>query len=271
MPFHQAGRPKIAARETISSSKTPSREDGSSTAPTTAARVPLRRWGGNVYPEYRSVVSMRWIPIAVCLAALLGGVASVSAQSAPTQPPATQGATHLMLPPVPKPLLPESFAGWVAADAPKTVTDPALADAENAAALKEYDFTDAALAGYQRSGETLSLRALRFHDASGAYGAYSFYRQSGWPKEEIGSGATSNSNRVLFWLGNTMVGGDLSRTSPHVRRGAARACRPLARPRRRPGAAASHSEQPAQGFAGRADDPLRSGAGGLCGVGRSSD
>ena len=163
---------------------------------------------------------MRWIQIAVCLATLAGGAASAHAQAAPAKSappakaPATQGATHLMLPPVPKPLLPESFAGWVAADAPKTVTDPALADSENAAALKEYDFTDAALAGYKRSDETLSLRALRFHDASGAYGAYTFYRQSGWPKEEIGAGATSNQNRVLFWLGNTMVDANFSRIGP---------------------------------------------------------
>jgi hypothetical protein len=94
------------------------------------------------------------------------------------------------------------------------MTDPAQADPANAAALKEYDFTDAELADYKRSGETLSLRALRFHDASGAYGAYSFYRQSGWPKEEIGAGATSNHNRVLFWLGNTVVDANFSRIGP---------------------------------------------------------
>ncbi len=84
----------------------------------------------------------------------------------------------------------------------------------NAAALKEYDFTDAALADYKREGETLSLRALRFHDASGAYGAYSFYRQNGWPKEEIGTGATSDHNRVLFWVGNTVVDANFSHIGP---------------------------------------------------------
>ena len=157
---------------------------------------------------------MRWIAILVCSAALMGSAPAAQAQAAPAKAPATQGATHLMLPPVPKPLLPESFAGWVSADAPKTVTDPAQADPANAAALKEYDFTDGALADYKRSGETLSLRALRFHDASGAYGAYSFYRQNGWPKEQIGAGATSNHNRVLFWLGNTVVDANFSRIGP---------------------------------------------------------
>jgi len=158
---------------------------------------------------------MRWIPILVCSVALFGaGAASAEAQAAPAKVPATQGATHLVLPSVPKALLPDSFAGWVSAEAPKKMTDPAQADPANAAALKEYDFTDAELADYKRSGETLSLRALRFHDASGAYGAYSFYRQSGWPKEEIGAGATSNHNRVLFWLGNTVVDANFTRIGP---------------------------------------------------------
>jgi hypothetical protein len=147
--------------------------------------------------------------------ALLGaGVAAAQAQAAPAKAPAPRGVTHLLLSPVPKALLPESFAGWVSVKAPKTVTDPAQADPANAAALKEYEFTDGALASYKRSGETLSLRALRFHDSSGAYGAYTFYRQNGWPKEEIGSGATSNHNRVLFWLGNTVVDANFSRIGP---------------------------------------------------------
>ncbi len=161
---------------------------------------------------------MRWIPIlacSLCLVALLGGsAASAPAQAATAKAPNTQGATHLMLPPVPKPLLPDSFAGWIATEPPKPLADAALADPANAAALKEYEFTGGALASYQRRGETLTLRALRFHDASSAYGAYSLYRQDGWPKEDIGAGATSNHNRVLFWLGNTVVDANFSRIGP---------------------------------------------------------
>jgi hypothetical protein len=157
---------------------------------------------------------MRWVPILVCSLTLLGSEAWSAAQAAPAKQPGPQSATRLVLPPVPKKLLPQSFAGWIAADPPKTVTDPAVADAANAEALKEFDFTDGSLGEYKRSGETLSLHALRFHDASGAYGAYSFYRQSGWPKEEIGTGATSNHNRVLFWLGNTVVDANFSRIGP---------------------------------------------------------
>jgi hypothetical protein len=162
---------------------------------------------------------MRWIPILVCLAALVANSASAQAQTAPAKATAPQnsvpqGATHLMLPPVPKALLSESFAGWIAVQPPSTITASAYADPANAAALDEYGFTDGAQADYKRSGETLALRALRFHDASGAYGAYSFYRQNGWPKEEIGTGAASNHNRVLFWVGNTVVDANFSRIGP---------------------------------------------------------
>ncbi|MGA3371965.1 MAG: DUF6599 family protein [Terracidiphilus sp.] len=164
---------------------------------------------------------MRWIPILVCSAALAGSAGAARAQATSAKPanepakaPAAQGLTHLTLPPVPKPLLPEVFAGWVAKGAPKKITDAAEADPANAAALKEYDFSSAETATYKREGETLSLRALEFHDASGAYGAYSFYRQNGWPKEEIGSGATSNRNRVLFWAGATVVDANFSEIGP---------------------------------------------------------
>ncbi len=116
--------------------------------------------------------------------------------------------------PAAKALLPEAFAGWTAQEPLKTLTDTAQADAANAAALKEYAFADGALATYKRSGETLTVRALRFDDASGAYGAYSFYRENGWPKEDIGNGATSNHNRVLFWLGNVLVDANFSRMGP---------------------------------------------------------
>jgi len=157
---------------------------------------------------------MRWILILLCSAALAGGSAVARAQAAPAKTPAPQGVTHLTLPPVPKALLPEMFAGWVSAKPPEKTIDTAKADPANVEALKEYGFTDSATATYKRSGETLDLRALRFQDASGAFGAYSFYRQNNWPKEEIGTGATSNHNRVLFWLGNTVVDANFSQVGP---------------------------------------------------------
>ena len=102
-------------------------------------------------------------------------------------------------------LLPESFAGWEVSGELKKLNDPAQADGANAEALKEYGFSEGVTGTYQRDGETLTLKALRFDDASGAYGAYSFYRHSGWPKVEVGTGGTSDNNRVLFWVGNVFV------------------------------------------------------------------
>ena len=101
---------------------------------------------------------MRWISILLCSAALAGGATGAQAQPAPSKAP--QGAAHLVLPPVPKALLPDSFAGWVAAEPLKKITDAPLADPANTAALKEYDFSDAVQGDYKRGGETLSLLAL---------------------------------------------------------------------------------------------------------------
>jgi hypothetical protein len=152
----------------------------------------------------------RSIAILVCSAALALSCVHAVAQAAP----AKSASVKVELPPPPKPLLPDSFAGWEAAEPPKTITDPAQADAASASALKEYGFTHAALASYKRDGETLTVRALSFLDTSGSYGAYTFYRQNGWPKEEIGTGATSNHNRVLFWQGTTLVDATFSNIGP---------------------------------------------------------
>jgi hypothetical protein len=170
---------------------------------------------------------MRWIALLMCSASLLGSGAPMHSQSSPSKgvmvtaaaPPKQATATSKDKSATPptvetKALLPDAFAGWVAEEQTRTVTDPSLADSANALALKEYDFTDGALATYKRSGETLTIHALRFHDLSGAYGAYSFYRKNGWPKAEIGAGGTSNKNRVLFWQGSTVVDATFSHLGP---------------------------------------------------------
>ena len=152
----------------------------------------------------------RWMAILVCSAALSLTYAHAAAQAAP----AKSTPVKVELPPPPKPLLPDAFAGWVAAEPLKNVIDPAQADSASVAALREYGFTHAVLANYKRDGEMLTVRALSFPDTSGSYGAYTFYRQNGWPKEEIGTGATSNKNRVLFWEGTTVVDATFSNIGP---------------------------------------------------------
>jgi hypothetical protein len=146
--------------------------------------------------------------------ALACGAALAFAQG--EQPTAVEkrSATTLVLPPSPKALLPDAFDGWEQTEPSKVVTDAAQADPANGAALKEYGFSAGLAAKYKREGETLSVQALSFEDASGAYGAYTYYRQNGWPKEEIGKGAASNHNRVLFWEGTTVVDATYSHVEP---------------------------------------------------------
>jgi hypothetical protein len=115
--------------------------------------------------------------------------------------------------PAREPLLPRDFAGWRIKAAATPITRAQQADPANAAALAEYGFTDGATAAYTRGNETMTLRALRFGDATGAYGAYTFYRHSGWPKEDIGSGAASDHQRILFWQGETFVDVTVSHVS----------------------------------------------------------
>jgi len=153
---------------------------------------------------------MRWMAALAGTAVVAASVTMAVAQAAPP----AKGAVAVTLPLSPKSLLPEAFSGWVSDEAPKALADAAQADPANAAALEEYSFTGGASAAYKRDGQTLTLRALHFQDSSGAYGAYSFYRQNGWPKEDIGAGATSNHNRVLFWKGSTVIDATFSHIEP---------------------------------------------------------
>ncbi len=168
---------------------------------------------------------MRWMAIIAGVAVLAGAgmrmdaLQAGAAKSAQAKPAETKSAPMMVTMGSPsaqkdKPLLPDAFAGWVATDKPKAVTDAAELDSANAAALKEYGNTGGMTASYKRSDETLSVKALSFQDVSGAYGAYSFYRQNGWPKADIGAGATSDKNHVLFWQGNTVVDATFSHVGP---------------------------------------------------------
>ena len=59
----------------------------------------------------------------------------------------------------------------------KTSKDPAVADSVNAALLKEYGLTDFESGTYIRDdGRKVALKAIRFADASGAYGAFTYYK-----------------------------------------------------------------------------------------------
>jgi hypothetical protein len=97
-------------------------------------------------------------------------------------------------------LLPESFSGWSAQSIQKQ--GPAAADA---AALKEYGLEAAESRSYQRSGRRITVNAYRFVDATGAYGAFSYFRQPAMVTEQLCDGAVSERTHVLFHCANVLL------------------------------------------------------------------
>jgi len=106
----------------------------------------------------------------------------------------------------PAPVLPTEFAGWQVKGAVAKSDDPAVADAANAPVLKEYGFQHLEKAAYTRDdGRNLTIKAAVFADASGAYGAFTFYSSPEMGVENIGGQAAFLNNRVLFYQGNVLV------------------------------------------------------------------
>lgn len=102
-------------------------------------------------------------------------------------------------------ILPKQFAGWQASSI-KTSQDSADADPVNADLLKEYGFSDFESATYARpDGRKVIVKAARFADASGAYGAFTYYKMPQMLKETVGDQGASLNERVLFYRGNVVV------------------------------------------------------------------
>jgi hypothetical protein len=131
-------------------------------------------------------------------------VVSLAGLSYANEPPATAAP----------PILPKQFAGWQIQGAPQASKDVNSADSTHAALLKEYGFTDFEAATYKSDdGRTLKIRAARFNDASGAFGAYSFYLQPEMAREQIGDQGASLNQRVLFYRGHILVDAGFSQLS----------------------------------------------------------
>jgi len=150
-----------------------------------------------------------WLRTVACLGCvLIVPLAFGQKSAAPTiSPPPVSSAlsNHASAP-----ILPQAFGGWDMQAVAKTSADPAAADQANAAILKEYGFTDFAASTYTRDdGRTLKIRAARFADASGAFGAYTFYLQPEMKAESVGDQAASLTSpagqRVLFYRGDVLV------------------------------------------------------------------
>jgi hypothetical protein len=112
-------------------------------------------------------------------------------------------------------ILPQAFAGWQMQGTAQTSSEAATADPTNAVVLREYRFTDVASATYTRDdGRTLRVRAARFADASGAFGAYTYYLHPEMNKEQIGDQGASMGDRVLFYRGHVLIDALFSKGSP---------------------------------------------------------
>src|ERR1700733_6081373 len=112
------------------------------------------------------------------------------------------------------PFLPTDFAGWSLSAPAQESTAPEIADAANAAVLKEYGFQQFASAHYANGDNKLNVRAIRFQDASGAFGAFTLYRRPGSIAEQIGRPAAWDGSHVLFWNGATLVDATLDHLTP---------------------------------------------------------
>ena len=102
-------------------------------------------------------------------------------------------------------ILPKQFAGWEIAGSLRASKDPALADPVNAALLKEYGFTDFEAATYTHDDRKLTVKAARFADTSGAYGAFTYYKMPQMLNEKIGDQGASLNERVVFYRGSILV------------------------------------------------------------------
>jgi hypothetical protein len=114
----------------------------------------------------------------------------------------------------PTPVLPAEFAGWQVKGDVARSDDPAAADKVNAPVLKEYGFVRLEKAAYTRDdGRNLVIQAAAFEDASGAYGAFTYYYSADMAEETIGGQAAFLNNRALFYQGNVLVDAVFDRMS----------------------------------------------------------
>src|ERR1700760_1374612 len=143
----------------------------------------------------------RLVRLSFVIAALLGSSSLAPSLGAQSPPPSQKVVATAM----PAPLLPESFAGFDLQGKLDKTTEPGAADPSNAQVLVEDGFRDFASGIYKSDINTVTVRAMRFGDASGAYAAYTFYRIPGSAPEDIGKGGAANGDRVLFWNGATVV------------------------------------------------------------------
>ena len=156
---------------------------------------------------------MRVFRSLLLLPLVLAGMAAVSMVAFAAEPSAV-GRSAPAASAAPGPVLPSQFSGWQMSGSATSSSDAAVADETNAGVLKEYGFQRLEKAEYTRDdGRKLSIKAAVFEDATGAYGAFTFYRAPVMRDEEVGRLGASLNNRVLFMQGNVLVDAIFSKLS----------------------------------------------------------
>ncbi len=112
--------------------------------------------------------------------------------------------------------LPAKFNGWHQSQLVSVgdASASATADSKNAGLLNEFGLTGFDTATYTRDEAKIAVRALRFNDATGAYGAFSFYKQADMFNEKIGDQGYSLGNRILFYRANVVIDATIEKMSP---------------------------------------------------------
>lgn len=102
----------------------------------------------------------------------------------------------------PATVLPGSLDGWTI-QAAKDVPSPASPD--EAAVLQEYGLAKRESATYINGPGSLVVQTWQFKDATGAYGAFTYFRQPQMRPEKIGHEGAVAGDHHLFWNGTTVV------------------------------------------------------------------
>lgn len=122
--------------------------------------------------------------VLACTAFLVSSVALAA-------PPANQQPTSP---------IPNTFAGWSQAGAASQTPAPA-----DAPVLQEFGLAQYAAADYSSGANRVAVKAWQFKDATGAYGAFTYFRQAQMKPEKIGHDGAAAGDHHIFWDGTTVV------------------------------------------------------------------
>jgi len=114
-------------------------------------------------------------------------------------------------------ILPNQFAGWEIAGSPHVSKYPAVADPVNATRSRSTALQILKSAVYTHDNRKLTVKAARFADTSGAYGAFTYYKMPQMLNEKIGDQGASLNERVVFYRGSILVDAVFEKLTAYVR------------------------------------------------------